>query len=141
MLFGAGAASLELAPALIEERVADAFDLPLPVLTVVDRGDTPLPLPRHELHARDLLAHRLDITFVERADLAAVGVDREDEEHVRTERADLLLDIRRHPLAQRDHGDHRGDADDDAERREEAAQDVAPYLAQSEQQEIGRAHV
>jgi hypothetical protein len=40
--------------------------------------------------------------------------------------ADLVAHVRLHPVPEREHGDERGDADHDAERREEGAERVAP---------------
>src|SRR5690606_29410354 len=128
------AAFLHLDAACVHELVADALDLAAPVLPVVERNHVAFDLAGDEIDSGDLLAYRLDVAFVERAELPAVGLDREDEGHGRAERADLPLDVGGDALAERDHRDHRGDADDDAERGEEAAQDVAPDLAEGQQQ-------
>src|SRR5690606_27904908 len=113
------------------------FDLGPPVLPVVDRGHLRLDLPCDVADPGNLLPHRLDIALVERPQLAAIGLNRKHEEHVRAERADLLLDIGGDALPPRHHRDDSGNADDDAERGQEAAQQVAPDFA--ERQEQGRA--
>src|SRR5690606_34016500 len=101
---------------------------------VIDRGDVALDLAGDEVHPGDLLAHRVHVAPVERPDLPAVGLDREDEEDVRSERTDLLFDVGGDPAAESDHGDDGGDADDDAERGQEAPENMAPDLPEGEQE-------
>src|SRR4030095_12841221 len=55
---------------------------------------------------------------------------------VRAQLLDIRLHLRRRALADRDHRNDGGDADDDAQDRERRAQHIATDLAQSEQQRI-----
>ena len=85
--------------------------------------------------ARDLVADGSDVVHLEvgrrrTAAAATKSLSRTNLEQVRAEPGDLLAHCRRRALAERHHGDDRGDADDDAEHGQERPQQVAADLAQ-----------
>src|SRR5690606_14293558 len=63
---------------------------------------------------------------------AAWRACRTHDEEVAAELGDVLLDLLRGARADGDHGDDRGDADDDAKQCEERTQRVAAYRAHGE---------
>ena len=97
---------------------------------------------RDGVQRADLDFYRFRIFGLERGRAGeAVGHALAGTQHqqVAAEAADLVRHGLRRAVAQRDHGDHGADADDDAEHGEERAHQVAPDLSQGEQQ-CGPAH-
>ena len=120
-----------------EELRGGAVDRGLPVGGVADGEARRLRLRRDRADAGDLLLDRLDVGHVEIGRLrpaaaaaeALAGADLQD---VGAEARNLLGDRRGRALAERHHRHHRGDADDDAERGQEGAQQVPADLAEGE---------
>src|SRR5205814_3792604 len=73
-----------------------------------------------------------------RLGLAALGRPHgADEDVARPELLDLLQRLALRPLADRDHDDHRGHAEDDAQRGEQAAQLVKAQVLQPQEERLG----
>ena len=111
--------------ARLEELGGGALDLRGPVAVAVDHLSAAAQRRRGGLHGGNLPLQRIRVVFSDRwlrpgslARAAQREVAREDDDEIRSEALDLVLDARLRTGTHGDHRDHRADADDDAEHRE-----------------------
>src|SRR5256885_12871303 len=97
------------------------------LLPVVDRVDVCL---RQRLAAAEAL----------RNPARAAGVGRVDVDHIGAERLNLVVDLDARAVADRDQQDHRRDADEDAERRQRAAQAIGKKPVAGDAQRLKEVH-
>jgi hypothetical protein len=95
----------------------------------------------------DLVADRQRVVDGQRAGATAADADAaelagagEDEHHVLAQAVDLLLDLGAGALTEPDHGDHRCDADDDAQRGQQRAQRMAAQVARGDDRQRAPLH-
>src|SRR5207253_10189316 len=113
--------------ARLEVRGRHPLDLGGPVEVAVDDLRVAAHRPRGRLYARDLTGDRRGVVLRDRElaahsepDTGAVRAARQHDDQVRPEALDLLDDAGLGSGADAHHGDHRADADDDAEHRQGA---------------------
>ncbi len=137
------AAAGELPVAGVEPRVAATDDAGGPVAAVGHHGDAGAAFGRDGRDAADLRRDGLGIAFLELrhacATAAAAARPRAlawpHHQQVGAEAGNLRLDRLGGAVTERDHRDHRADADDDAQNGEKRAQQVAADRAQRQHED------
>ena len=137
LALGEPAAARQLPVAGLEVGVGRAGHGRRAVLRAADDAEADGRHRRHGRHRRARRARARRRPAAERLGAArrAAGPDalaRHDGQQVAAHAGDVRRDLRRGAVAERDHDDHRRDADDDAERRQRRAQHVAADLAKRE---------
>jgi hypothetical protein len=126
----------------VEPRVGAADDAGRPVAAIRHHRHAGTALRRHGGDPADLRHDGCGIGLGELRHPAATAASsawrplaRHHHQQIGAEAGDLHLDRLRGAVTERDHGDHRTDADDDAEDGEEGAQHVAPDRAQGQHED------